>query len=291
MVKPTKQQKLEIVSKFKVNPTAGILALIDFCGDMMGKVMQSQTTEQIAAMREEMIEIVKSVRGEKGDAGDRGEIGEPGYSPVRGEDYMTDDDFDFMRSIIKGDPGDKGDQGDKGETGEAGHTPVKGEDYFTDFEIHMISEQAAKLIPPPKDGKNGRDGKDGSPDTGGQIVGKINALPTNDAKMMIDASHIKNLEAYVKRFLPSGKNESRSARMGRGTGSIAQVYDLSSQCNGSNKVFTIPTNSRVLGLWSTQFPLVYKPGTDFTVAGTTLTLSAGVGAPEEGQTLIVIYAE
>lgn len=42
------------------------------------------------------------------------------------------------------------------------------------------------------DGKDGKDGKDGSPDTGEQIVDKINALDT-DPENQIDAKHIKNL--------------------------------------------------------------------------------------------------
>src|SRR5258708_24632766 len=43
-----------------------------------------------------------------------------------------------------------------------------------------------------KDGKAGDNGKDGSPDTGEQIVEKINQLPEDD-ELKIDASHIKNL--------------------------------------------------------------------------------------------------
>lgn len=42
------------------------------------------------------------------------------------------------------------------------------------------------------DGKDGNDGKDGSPDTGEQIVDKINELPITPENQ-IDASHIKNL--------------------------------------------------------------------------------------------------
>ena len=43
-----------------------------------------------------------------------------------------------------------------------------------------------------KDGVDGKDGKDGSPDTGENIVDKINALSL-DEENKIDASHIKNL--------------------------------------------------------------------------------------------------
>lgn len=45
------------------------------------------------------------------------------------------------------------------------------------------------------DGEPGAPGKDGSPDTGEDIVDKINSLPVNEANQ-IDASHIKNLPEF-----------------------------------------------------------------------------------------------
>lgn len=47
------------------------------------------------------------------------------------------------------------------------------------------------------DGRNGKDGKDGSPDTGHQIVDKINSLPVDNDDDKIDASHIKNLPEFI----------------------------------------------------------------------------------------------
>lgn len=68
--------------------------------------------------------------------------------------------------------------------------------------------------------------------------------------------------------------------------------DLTSQCNGSNKVFTL-ANAYVAGsvaLFGTQFPLVYRPTTDFTESGAAqITLTAAVAAPETDQTLVAIY--
>ena len=132
------------------------------------------------------------------------------------------------------------------------------------------------------DGKDGKDGKDGSPDTGDQIVRKINT-----ASDKIDASRIKNLpkpayDDYVRRG---------SRKMGRGQISPVMGYDLSTQLNGSLKVFTIPSHSRAIALIGTQFPIVYRPTTDWVASGTTLTLTSEVTAPEAGQTLILLYSE
>ena len=93
------------------------------------------------------------VDGEKGDKGDQGERGEQGLPGMKGE---------------KGDKGEKGEKGEKGDKGENG------------FGIDG------------KDGLDGKDGKDGSPDTGEEIIEKINSLVLDD-NLKIDASHIKNL--------------------------------------------------------------------------------------------------
>lgn len=63
---------------------------------------------------------------------------------------------------------------------EDGKTPVKGVDYFDG-------------VP----GVNGLPGKDGSPDTGKEIVVKVNGLPIQP-EFQIDASHIKNLPKATK---------------------------------------------------------------------------------------------
>jgi len=71
-------------------------------------------------------------------------------------------------------------------------TPKDGISPVVDYE-YIISQ-----IPIPKDGVNGQNGKEGSPDTGEQIVEKINDLPTDEDELKIDASHIKNLPKMVK---------------------------------------------------------------------------------------------
>lgn len=79
---------------------------------------------------------------------------------------------------------------------------------------------------------------------------------------------------------------------GDGGGTVVSTTysaDISSQCNGTNKIFTIPANTGVLLLTCTDAPVVYKPNIDFTVSGTILTMTSQVNAPSLGSTLIVIY--
>lgn len=79
---------------------------------------------------------------------------------------------------------------------------------------------------------------------------------------------------------------------GGGTSKGIFYHDLTAQCNDVLKVFTIPANTRVLGVFGTQFPQNYRPEVDWTGSGTTtLTLTDQVGAPQTGQTLYIQYVE
>lgn len=72
-------------------------------------------------------------------------------------------------------------------------------------------------------------------------------------------------------------------------GNAPVTVDLSAQCDGVNKVFTIPAFTSILHLLGTDFPIIYKPTTDFTAVGTALTIAAGVNAPSLGATLLLTY--
>jgi hypothetical protein len=79
------------------------------------------------------------------------------------------------------------------------------------------------------------------------------------------------------------KEFASSTTFGGGT-----TIDLSSQCNGVTKIFTVPAFTSVLKLSGTQFPGIYEPIVDFTViSNTQIQLTDEVGAPEAGQTLII----
>ena len=71
------------------------------------------------------------------------------------------------------------------------------------------------------------------------------------------------------------------------------VEDLSSELNGSLKVFTITQNRVILDIASSSAPFVFRPTTDYTITGgsrETLTFTDQITASETlatGQTLIV----
>lgn len=148
----------------------------------------------------------------------------------------------------------------------------------------MVDNQVARIedlrgpqgVPGPK----GKDGKDGSPDTAEQIAKKL-----NKKEKIVDWKALKNIPFEVL-------NRGGSSR---GGGGDTMVFDdLTSQCDGSNKTFTLTRKARDVNKFivqGTDFPIILRPTTDFTVTGTTLTLTAAVPAPQSGATLIAFYAE
>lgn len=101
---------------------------------------------------------------------------------------------------LKGDRGEKGEKGDKGDPGEQGIPGENGLDGANgrdgrDGKDGIDGQDGKDGV----DGKDGKDGKDGSPDTGEQIVQKVNELSTDDEELKIDASHIKNFPKEVKK--------------------------------------------------------------------------------------------
>ena len=133
-----------------------------------------------------------------------------------------------------------------------------------------------------QDGLDGINGKDGSSDTAETIADKLETLEEDD-KLGIEA--IKGLKDRIMKLetMPTG-------RIG---GARKTVYikreNLTSQCDGSTKTFTLPKDTiDVLAVFGTQFPVNFNPGTDWTFEGRTLTLTDEVSAPESGQTLYAL---
>jgi len=70
---------------------------------------------------------------------------------------------------------------------------------------------------------------------------------------------------------------------------VRKPFDLSSQCNDSNMVFTLPTGfiSGSVTLMYSSFPWFFRPNIDFTeIGGDQIQLTTGVTPPATGQTLI-----
>lgn len=122
--------------------------------------------------------------------------------------------------------------------GRDGNTPSKGFDYF-----------------------DGIPGKDGSPDTGKEIVAKVNDLPI-EPELQIDAKHIKNLP----------KEGTRGAKF-RGGISLAWMETPSGAVNGTNTVFTLaftPKSGQLMFFVNGQ---LLSTTDDYTVSGATVTLN------------------
>lgn len=200
---------------------------------------------------------MKTLKGESGDTGPQGppgKIGPMGMQGVSGPRGLPGRDG---KEGLQGIPGKEGSMGVRGDKGQKGDTGTKGEP-----------------------GLPGLPGKDGSPDKPEEIKNKLIGLPIIP---WFDAGYIKNWPSWIKRL---GSIAPRSA-----ISSTVLFSDLTSQTNGVTKTFTVPAHSQVVSLTGSQFPHTYRPNVDFTTAGTTLTLTAEVGAPASGQTLHFVFAE
>ena len=190
----------------------------------------------------------------------------------------------------------KGDKGDKGDTPK----------------IKTIAKEATKMVRVPKDGKDGvsikgdkgdsvkgdkgdsgdkgKDGKDGNIKelSLDEIRNSLELLQGDDR---LDKSAIKGIEELQKE-LRDEINAVRSMKSSSAFGGLVNTVrfvDLTAQCDGSNKTFQVPLHRKVVMLSGTQFPLIYRPVTDYTTANHTLKLTSEVGAPETNQTLIFQY--
>lgn len=150
----TKREQQKLDRLLKLRTDAEI-ALFDEVQEAMDEVEEAkQRTEQAIEKTEEAKQVVEELR----DYVDNHLVGPEGPRGKQGE---------------RGPKGEKGDRGEKGKDGKDGKNGKDGRDGI--------------------DGLDGERGEDGSPDTGEEIVNKINSLSTWNNRYKIDASHIKNL--------------------------------------------------------------------------------------------------
>lgn len=122
-------------------------------------------------------------------------------------------------------------------------------------------------------------------DTADQIIEKING-----ADGTINRERIEGLEDEIKQLRKEIATKSASGGVRR----VYQPYvdDFSAETNGSKKTFYLsrePLKSDTILVWGTDFPIILRPTTDFTIAGKALTLTSAVPAPSTGATLLVQY--
>lgn len=197
----------------------------------------------------------KGDTGETGLKGDTGDKGETGEQGIKGEKGDTGD---------KGERGEQGERGERGEKGQQGSKGVKGDK----------GEQGEK-------GKDGKDGKNGKPPKHQYNHGRI---------------RFENPDGTWGEWIEIKKGEGFGGRTLHRGGLDLVRDDLTSQCNGVITTFTLTSTPKAdtVQLYSTQFPIVYRPDVDFTVntSAKTITLDTSqVGAPQTGQTLVAIYTK
>lgn len=258
--------------------------------------------------------FLAAIKGDKGDKGEPGkDADEPGIiekvmAKVKAMIPTAQEVSEILKPLIKGDKGDKGDRGDKGDKGDA---PLTSD--IVDFLLSSVD--FLKKAKGPKGDKGdsiqGPPGKDGSPDTGKDIVAKINA-----GEDQIDASKIKGIFGgknknrndigYLRELSdveileePTGafalvwsltKKKWVPVNLGAG-GGVPLAVDISSQFDGVATTFTLPAYSAILMFNITGWPPngALRPTVDFTTpSSTSVALTAEVPAPESGATGIVL---
>ncbi len=220
---------------------------------------------------------------------------------------------------IKGEKGDKGETGDKGDKGDPGKNGKDGKDGKNglngkDGKDGLDGDDGLNGT----DGKEGLNGKDGSPDTGTQIVEKINSLDPENSDEQIDAVHIKNLPKEVKKHTFAVQrniawydettllieNPTKIKFAGAGVqatvdneGSVIITVSGGASANESNgetltpvngTTFTFahaPTAGGVRNVWIAETGQLLTPTTDYSVSGSTLTTVRD----QTGSTLISNY--
>ena len=146
---------------------------------------------------------------------------------------------------------------------------IKGKDGLTTSREELLALIKPLIPKKAKDGEHGLPGLDG--------------LPPSDEK----------LKSLIEPLIP--KVEDIAAKVPQRVQTPAKSYqihkaDVSAQCDGSNKTFTVGgSHFGVIGVFSTQFPQIYRPIIDFVESRTGILLTAEVGAPQTGQTLIIQY--
>lgn len=223
--------------------------------------------------------------------------GNEGYTPVKGVDYFTPDEIvamcDYIRSLIPdGRTPQKGIDyfdGKHGKTpvkgvdyfdGNHGQTPAKGIDYWTPADRAAIVDELVKKVK----------GKDGTSPKMEEIIAA--AIPVLREELRYEniknAPDLKDLPELIA-FLRRGGFRGGGGSTG-GTGVTPQRVDLSSQCNGSNTVFTIGGGfTTILSLIGSDAPIIYRPVVDFSEASPNITLTAAVNPPSNGATLVATY--
>lgn len=177
----------------------------------------------------------------------------------------------------KGNDGPEGARGGRGSDGRMGEQGPQG----PMGPMGSIGPQG----PQGPQGKQGIEGKQGSPDTGEEIIRKINTVPDTSTYKIL-ASKTTGQSTVVIGMAGGGS--------GGQTGKLVKSYDLSSFLNGVLKTFAIPSNSQVISVISSSAPITFRQTVDYTYTSSSITFTSQIDASatlSTGQTLVIIYSE
>ncbi len=233
---------------------------------------------------------VKFLRGKKGDTGEKGdkdedanpeEVAEILLVPV--SDILSSDD-----SFIEKVKGEKGKDGKDGKQGKDGTS--------RDIDIVEITERVLNIIPKQQTikGQDGINGKDGSPDSGVEIVHKINSQETKIEKKNVEGiteleSKFQGNTQQIQKILSfGGANSLNIKNNGTPVGQIQTINFTNATITsvGSGGEINITTASGgVSSVSNADGTLTISPTTGAVVASlnasykipTTRTITAGTG--------------
>ncbi len=192
-----------------------------------------------------------TIKGEKGDKGDHGEKGDTGEEGKKGDTGEKGAD-----STVPGPKGEDGKQGERGEDGDDG-----------------------------ENGKDGTNGKDGSPDTGDQIIEKI-----NESEEQIDKDRIKGLEDEIKRITTIHRGGGGVSAIGvrQAFKYIAHTEQPTGAIDGVNTTYTLKNDIWwIAGFTLNGEQVAQLP--NFTYAGKTITFGTAIPAAYSGKDFEVKY--
>lgn len=270
----------------------GIYTRLDQISNSIDSVKQTKNESG----GDDLVKILNSVQKLQIEL--KGLPGEDGKMPEKGVDYFTEKEIaelvDDINKKIKVPTVEEIAARVKLPDPIEGKTPERGVDYMTEKDVDMIVRKVAKAIKIPS-----LEGVITKKEIANMIAEAVSAkeseLPEINPEVL--ARGLEALKGVDRLDYQALKNrpgvptyDTGKRLMVRGGGSAMYSSDLSSQCDGIVKTFTVPVHkSGQCFLMGTQFPVIYRPTIDYTISGTTLTLTSEVGAPQAGQTLLFNY--
>lgn len=267
------KQLLKELEKFKAIESNGVLGGLIY--DLMEKFKGveeleakfDRTIEEIKSSVPDLNTMFKSVKGNKGDPPTREELLNL-IEPLIPEPIKGDKGDDYILTEY-----------DKRNIAEKIKVPIVEKIVETIIEKQPIITNEVKEV--------------AVADTPEMIVSKLESLEEGER---LKISAIEDLRDELDRLR---KQVTQKVYVGGGGGSgvmggHVQYYDLSSQLNGSLRVFSVPAFARILNVQLSSFPNILRPTVDWTSDAAAMTLTLTSEIPDQslsaGQTLVILYA-